>query len=62
MNLKQIWCHLKSIGFHYEFVYDENHLDCYCARCRYYLFSEYDFIPSLKKMRNDWKMWWETKE
>lgn len=69
MNLKQIWCYLRTFGKHVEFSptidsdsvsYILDNGDCYCYKCKYYLFTNYDFHASLKKMRDDWKMWWEA--
>ena len=71
MNIKQILCHVKTLGNHVEFrptvdadgisfILDD--IDCHCVDCNYYLYSTYDFKASLKKMRNDMKMWWETPE
>jgi hypothetical protein len=70
MNLLQILCHVSTFGKH---VPEHSHIEClcelnhdrsdrHCEFCEYYLFTEYNFPKSLKKMRNDWKMWWETKE
>lgn len=65
MNLKQIWCSVKTFGCHIE---NYNHPECtyggdhHCFHCKLYLFSDYDSEASRKEMRNAAKMWWETKE
>lgn len=70
MNLLQVLCHVFTLGKHHpEHLHEEclcelthDVSDRHCENCDYYLFTDYDFKASLKKMRNDSKMWWETKE
>lgn len=59
--IKQFICYLSTWSKHS--ISKVNHDgDVYCKYCNEYLYTEYDFKASLKKMRNDAKMWWETPE
>jgi len=74
MNLRQILCYLDTWGKHiessrwfdqtdsrYRCIFLKKGGDHYCTNCGYYLYTEYNFPESLKKMREMYKMWWEIK-
>lgn len=62
MNLKQIFCYIRTLGRHVEPMYSLNQHDHYCTKCGYYLFTLCDSKDCLQELRNSSKMWWETPE
>lgn len=60
--IREILCYIRTYGKHIEYFDCEYEGDHLCGDCKKYLYTIYSFEKSLTEMRNNSKMWWETKE